>query len=193
MSKALDVVEKGIATLRKASILYNVPKSTLHYRVSGRVAFNAQPGSTPYLTLSEEEDLASFLFRSAKIGYPHTRKKVLYLVQQITNNKGISGCVTNEWWECFKHHHTSVVQRSAIPLSTARGLSSNKEVIDRYFDLLEDILKANGILLSQTAYSIAMKLVSVVCHYAQRPRRLLHLEELVPAVLSVFPNLKLLF
>ena len=87
MSKALDAVEKGEAALKKPSILYSVPKSTLHYRVSGRVAFNAQPGSTPYLTLSEEEDLASFLFRSAKIGYPQTRKKVLYLVQQITNNK----------------------------------------------------------------------------------------------------------
>ena len=89
MDKTLAAVEKEEATIRKASILYSVPKSTLHDRVSGRVAFNAKPGPTLYLTLSEEEELASFLFCSAKIGYPQTRKKVLYLVRQIINDKGI--------------------------------------------------------------------------------------------------------
>ena len=62
MDKAHAAMEKGEATLRKVSIL--------HDRVSGKVAFNAKPGPTPYLTLSEEEELASFLFCSAKIGYP---------------------------------------------------------------------------------------------------------------------------
>ena len=148
MEKAMAAVEKGELTLRKASIQYSVPKSTLHDRLTGKVSFNARAGPTPYLTHSEEDELASFLVYTAKIGYPFTRKRVLYLVQQMVEDKGVilaQGQVTNGWWERFKQHHPSIVLRSAVPLSNARALASDQEVINRYFNILEDTLKDNDI------------------------------------------------
>ena len=127
---------------------YDVPKSTLCDRITGRVSFAAKAGPTPYLTHSEENELASFLVYAAKIGYPFTRKRVLYLVQQIVEDKGVrlaQGQVTNGWWESFKKRHPKIILRSAAPLSHTRALASDQEVIDRYFNILEETLKDNKI------------------------------------------------
>ena len=58
-------------------------------------------GSKPYLTIEGEEELVSFLETSATIGYPYTCKRVLSLVQEILNSKGIETVVSNVWWEIF--------------------------------------------------------------------------------------------
>ena len=96
MSKAMDAVLDGMS-VRKAAETYGVPKSKLGDRVSGKVDVDAKPGPTPYLTTFEEEELASFLIRCAKIGYPRTRSQVLGLVQQIVNSKGLDASVSNGW------------------------------------------------------------------------------------------------
>lgn len=53
--------------------MYGVPKSTSHDYVSGKVRFGTRPGSTPYLSRGEEEELASFLVQVARIGYPRSK------------------------------------------------------------------------------------------------------------------------
>ena len=88
MSEAVADVEKGMS-IRCASEKYSIPRSTLHDHVSGKVKFGAKPGREPYLNINEEEELVSFLVECAKIGYPHTRKQVIALVQEIINEKGI--------------------------------------------------------------------------------------------------------
>ena len=103
--------------------MFNVP---LHDRITGKVSFDARSGPTPYLSKYEEEELASF---SAKIGYPQTRKKVLYLVQQIIDDKGIDAHVTKGWWERFKQRHPLVVLKTAAQLSNATAVASDHEVI----------------------------------------------------------------
>lgn len=75
MEKAVEAVHRGKLTPRKASLMYNVPRSTLHDQVSGKIDMNSRPGRCPYLDIEEEEELVSFLFKCATIGYAHTRKK----------------------------------------------------------------------------------------------------------------------
>ena len=92
LSKALAEIEKGLS-IRKVAEMYCIPKSTLHDHLSGKVAYGAKCGPDPYLDLEEEEELASFLVRSAGIGYPHTKKEVFTLVQQILTKKGVEANV----------------------------------------------------------------------------------------------------
>ena len=54
-------------TYRRAAAMYEIPTSTLFDHMG------AQPGPKPYLNTEEEEELASFLVQTAKIGYPHTK------------------------------------------------------------------------------------------------------------------------
>ena len=55
MVAAMDEVKSGELSLSRTAKVYGVPKSTLHYRVSGRVSHIHKPGPTkPYLSVAEE-------------------------------------------------------------------------------------------------------------------------------------------
>ena len=73
MQNTMKAVDKG-ESVRRAAELYNVPRSTLHDRVSGKVMHGARSGPQPYLSIEEEEALTNFFLETAKIGYAHTRK-----------------------------------------------------------------------------------------------------------------------
>ena len=146
MSEAVKAVEMRKLSIRKASIMYNVPKSTLHDRVSGKVDLEGKPGKKPYLSIEEEEELVSFLLKCAEIGYAHTRPQVLSLVQRIVESKDISEHVSDSWWRRFQERHPILKLRTAMPLSMARGMAMDKQVLDTYFDILESTLVDNGIL-----------------------------------------------
>ena len=145
MQNAVKAIENG-ESIRRAAELYNVPRSTLHDRISGKVIHGAKSGPPAYLNIEEEEQLTSFLLECAKIGYAHTRKQVIALVQQIVNSKGISTIVTNGWWERYVQRHPQITLRVAVPFSYARAMATDREVLDRYFDMLEDCLRSNGLL-----------------------------------------------
>ena len=75
MSGAIEAVKKG-SSVNKASITYGVPQQTLHDRISGRVKHGSNPGPRPYLSKTEEKDLADFLSETAKAGYGKSREQV---------------------------------------------------------------------------------------------------------------------
>ena len=103
-------------------------KSTVHDHLSGKIALGARPGLDPYLSIEEEEELASFLIETAKIGYPHMKRQVLAVVQEMVDAK-ISTTVSNGWWERFSKRHPKITLRAAVPLSLARAIASDVAVV----------------------------------------------------------------
>ena len=89
MEMAVAILEKGEVSIRRAAKIYNIPRSTLHDRVSGRINIDSKPGKKPYLTIEEEKELVSFFLKFAKIGYSRTPKEALAIVQHILENKGV--------------------------------------------------------------------------------------------------------
>ena len=144
MVKALTLVDQG-ASIRCAAEKCGVPRSTLHDRVSGKIQQGKKSGPDPYLTMEEEEELANFLVKCAKIGYPHTQRQVLSLVQQILEHKGITVSVTSGWWERFSSRR-NLTLRTAVPLTYVRAMATDEDTLNRYYDLLEETLKANDLL-----------------------------------------------
>ena len=57
MELALKEVSEGSLTVRRAALQYDVPKSTLHDRVTGKVDPGAKVGAPRYLDDEEEEEL----------------------------------------------------------------------------------------------------------------------------------------
>ena len=145
MTKAMSAVEKDGVSIRRASELFGVPKSSLHDRISGKVQHGTNPGKVPYLTPREEEELANFLIKCANMGYPHTIAQILAIVQQVIEHKGGKGVVTHGWWQRFCQRHTGISLRTAMPLGISRAMATDKECINKYFDLLEETLKGNKI------------------------------------------------
>ena len=148
MQEAMEAIERG-ASFRSAVKIYGVARSTLHDQVSGKTSGDSR-GPKPYLTMLEEEELASFLIQCADIGYGHTLEQALTLVQNILDSKEIKKTVTRGWWQRFSQRHRNVGLRTAVPLSVARAMATDSNVLDRYFRMLLDTLTANGVLQKPT-------------------------------------------
>ena len=136
--------------VRQAAEEFQVPKSTLHGRLTGKVKFGCIGGPQRYLTEEEEIELVRFLFKCSSIGYAKSRKEVLAIVQKILLEKGIEKFVSNGWWESFRHRHPEVTLRSAEKHSNARRAASNYQVLTKYFDELEETLRNNGLIDNPT-------------------------------------------
>ena len=146
MAKACSAVAMGKCSVRRAAEEYQVPRATLHDRVSGKVQFGACSGPPKYLTSDEESQLADFLRNCAQIGYARTRLQVLAIVQQVVQEKGLQRKITNGWWESFKRRHKDISLRVAEPLSYARMVCSSPDILNRYYDLLESTLEENNLM-----------------------------------------------
>ena len=149
MQKAMAAVDKG-ESIRTAAIKFDVPRSTLHDRVTGKVKMGARRGPPSYLTIEEEDELTNFLIRCAEIGYAHSLPQVLSLVQNIVNAKGIQKMVTRGWWQKFCERHRELCHRTAVPLSVARAMATDLNVLDRYFDMLTETFVDNGLINKPT-------------------------------------------
>ena len=144
MVRALEAVQRGELSIRRAAEEYGVPRTTLQDKAAGRSDVNAKSGR-PLLTVNEEKSLADFLIGCASIGYAKSRKDVLSIVQQILYSRGVVTEVTKGWWDSFRMRHPNLTLRHAEPLSYARAQANDAEVINRYFDLLEDTIRENGL------------------------------------------------
>ena len=88
VSKAIDAVHKENLSVRRAALEFDVPKSTLHDRLIGRVVLGGQSGPQKYLTDEEEDELEEFLVGCASVGFARSRQQVIELVQEVVNRKG---------------------------------------------------------------------------------------------------------
>ena len=73
MALAVDAVMKDGISVRRAAEEYDIPKSTLGDRISGRILPGAVSGPGKYLSDQEEEELVCFLLECASIGYSRSR------------------------------------------------------------------------------------------------------------------------
>ena len=73
--------------IRRAAEEYGVPHSTLHDHVSGRIQFGAKSGPKRYLNSSKEFKLFNFLSGMSSLGYSHTVKEVIEIVQSVVDKK----------------------------------------------------------------------------------------------------------
>lgn len=138
MDKAIQaVIDNGI-NIRQAAEEFNVPKSTLGDRISGRTLHGAKSGRSKYLSDEEEDILVKFLLKCASIGYPHSRKEVIALVQRFCDSRDMNVQVTHGWWEKYCLRHPEISLRTTSALLYARAKGQNTEALFSYFDILED-------------------------------------------------------
>ena len=102
MSRAVAAVVKCGISVRKAALMYGIPKSTLGDRITGRVLEGSKSGPLKYLSEQEEEELISFIIGCAEIGYPKTVIDILVFSAASFGLPGVDQEVTYGWWEGFR-------------------------------------------------------------------------------------------
>ena len=144
MERALTEVTNGSLTVRRAALEYNVPKSTLHDRITGKVLPGAVGGAPRYLDDEEEEELVKWLIGCAEVGYAKSIREVRAIVGATVAKKlqVEQATVSHGWWDRFRQRHPNLTLRAGESLAFIRAVSTNRQVINKYFDMLEDILSS---------------------------------------------------
>ena len=70
---------------------------------------------------------------------------MIALLQHIVDKKGKQVTVTHGWWILFKRRHPEIALRVSEPLTNVRALCSTSDVVEKYFELLENTLLSNDL------------------------------------------------
>ena len=140
MRSAHTAVMDNELSPKEAADRYGIPYSTLRDRVSGRVCFGSHSGPKRYLDDNEEAELVTFLSGAASIGYAHSKKEVITMVEAVLSSKGKANSVSSGWWESFIKRHPQLCIRKAEKVTYTRLKATDPIVMDKYFDLLERTL-----------------------------------------------------
>ena len=100
MIDAMEAVSSGNVSINTISEMYDVPRTTLKDRFSGRVIHGTKPGPRLYLHCSEERELVSKL---SDLGMGKTRREALHIVENVAGHKGIlrKGHISGGWWRQY--------------------------------------------------------------------------------------------
>jgi len=67
MRSAIDAIKKGQLSVLRGAVQYDVPRTTLHDRISRRVVNGTNPGAKPYLNKAEEKELSEIIVTVALV------------------------------------------------------------------------------------------------------------------------------
>ena len=149
MLLAMQAVKNGSTSITRAAKLHGVPRQTLQDRVSGRVQHGVRPGPKPYLSSTEENDLAGFLVDASKVGYGKSRQQVKAIAACGIRDKGLldqDKVLSNGWYYSFMRRQDKLALRKGDPTANVRMDCLNDENIKEYFDMLKDTLLENHLM-----------------------------------------------
>ena len=146
MLGAMKAVQDGRMGVNRAALEFQVPRTTLKDRISGRVVHGTNLGPKPYLTAEEEQELVNFLIKCSKMGYGKTRAEVLKIVKAALERKGKVKCsVSQGWWIRFRERWPSLSLRKGDSFPIARDKMTSRDVFESYFQLLKETLESYDI------------------------------------------------
>jgi len=145
LERACEEVRKGLS-LRRVELEYGIPRSTIHDYVSGKHIIG-NPGHRRYLSNEEELELVKFLIGCANMGYAHSRKQIMSMVENyLINVKGQSITLTNGWWKKFRLRHPELTVRTAERLAYSRAVAADPQILTSYLEMLQRTLEEYDIL-----------------------------------------------
>lgn len=149
LSKAVDVVKAKQMSIRKAAEFYNVPKSTLHDRVTGKIEIEARPGRRTAFHDEIEEKIVTTVKEAAKQGIGICRRQLLARTGdlcrrfRVTPFKNVTP--SKQWWEGLKKRHTELTIRRPEKLSSSRASMLNPVVVEKYMNGLGTLMDSLGL------------------------------------------------
>ena len=150
MQRAMDAVCNDKVTISDAARRFEVPRKTLDDRMKGLVQHGTNPG--PKTVLTAVVALVQYLVYMAQRGFPLTRTMVMAFVWAIAKRTGKADRFNPEygpskhWWSNFRKRHPKLTLRKSDKLDRCRADAYNAEVVDEYFNLLQNVLKENNLL-----------------------------------------------
>ncbi|XP_060577256.1 uncharacterized protein LOC132734512 [Ruditapes philippinarum] len=137
LDDAVNAVKEGMS-IRQAAKHFNVPKSTIGDRISGKHELHVPNGRPPHIPKAIEDKIVDAVKMAARRGIGLTRQQVLNRTLVLTKRMKIGGGFPNfkagkGWWDGVRRRHPDLVIRKPERLSSTRARMMNREVIGKYF------------------------------------------------------------
>lgn len=150
--KAIEEIRNKTMGIREACWTYGVTKTTVHDRLSGKVATNAKPkvGPGPVLGCDGEEKLKNWVLDKARCGFPINKTCLLDSVSKIIRDTGMKnpfkdGIPGDTWYQSFLRRHPEISVREAEGINSARAAVTESRVRLWFTDLREYIKSVNAL------------------------------------------------
>ncbi|XP_062587396.1 uncharacterized protein LOC134249051 [Saccostrea cucullata] len=149
MAAAIADVKARKLSIHKASQHYNVPKSTLHDRISGRVKEDTVNGKPPILSSADEKQLIKIATERAEMGVGFNKSNFKRAAAALAKQRGASfkkGVPSEKWWTLFKKRNGGEVSlRQPESTASIRHKTMTKERTNKYFTVLSEVLTTYGL------------------------------------------------
>ncbi|CAH1975097.1 unnamed protein product [Acanthoscelides obtectus] len=150
MEHALQAVRNG-ESIRKASLIYNIPFSTLLKHVKSNKTTKSLGRFKTVFTPEEEQEFVTHIKELDSRFYGLTRRDLCVLAYQYAEANHIIHCFKNnaaghQWYQNFMKRHPELSLRTPEPTSVARASGFNRPQVERFFENLRDVIEKNNIL-----------------------------------------------
>ena len=147
LQHAIDAVKSQSMSMRTASRVYGIPRSTLFDKLHGNTPLVFQ--SKTVLTSAEEQRLVNWVLHMSQIGYGWTRFEVIDTVKRIVETDKRPNPFNNnkpgrEWWHGFVQRHPEMSERIPQQPGKERVISTPSKVNQWFTDNKEYIQHKAG-------------------------------------------------
>jgi hypothetical protein len=180
---AIQAIQQGsVKSTRAASIVYDVPYSTLYRRVNGCPARRDTRPATCKLTQTEESTLVEWVLSMDQRGLAPTTDNVhqmanLLLQKRSQNQANSPATIGKNWVYNLVQRHKALKSRYSRKYDYQRALCENPTIIRPWFELVHNIIGKYGILdadiynFDETGFQMGVISTAKVITGAERSRR----------------------
>lgn len=149
MNWAIEAVKKGLK-ISEAAKKFNVPRITLHNKITGKSPIECSMGPSTILSKEEENILEIWIKEMLDKHIPVTKEDLMDSVQRIIVDKNQETPFKDnrpgkKWYTSFLKRHPTIAERAAQNLCTARD-NVTQEDIEKWFSEVESDLKDRGLI-----------------------------------------------
>lgn len=144
---AVNDIRHHRRSYRQAAEHYNVPRSVLCHRITGRkTSLEVKGAGRPTaLTADNENQLEELILARAKFGYPMDKQELLSFVKDFCNEKNIrtpfrENQPGHDWYKNFMKRHERLSLKKPQSLQNKRAEAADPFVINEHYQTLNRIV-----------------------------------------------------
>ncbi|KAI8495274.1 hypothetical protein Bbelb_272600 [Branchiostoma belcheri] len=147
METVLRDIKENSLKPAEAARKYNIPRTTLNDKFSGKSKVDERNGRPPILSKEEESTILKYSEYHVRAGHPVTKTAMLFMITAAIHSRhstliGVKSKFdakkgpSRQWWADFKKRY-GVLLRKPGPLDRGRKDAMDKATVDNFFDLLK--------------------------------------------------------
>jgi 4-hydroxybenzoate polyprenyltransferase len=136
MLQALQAIAKGLS-LRKASLAYGIPRSSLHNRIIGHISRQQGAEGLQKLAPVQEQELTSWILVQEALGHCPTHAQIREIAGRILAISGTNTTLGKRWMQGFLDRNPVLKTKKQFTVDSVRVNGATTEVIKSWFLKLE--------------------------------------------------------